>query len=342
MKKSLLALAVLGAFAGAAAAQSSVTLFGGLDLNARSIKNADVSQKQLATDGIYSSRIGIKGVEDLGGGLKAGFHIEGATTPDDGTAAGQTWKRRSTASLMGGFGELRLGRDYTPQFWNYTVFDPFGTNGVASSNNVNTVLASGAGTQVRADNTIGYFLPGGLGGLYGQFQISAAEAAAPNGNKNSGLRLGFATGPVDVAFAYGKTDVTGGNLKTTSLGASFLVGPVKLMGQYNQVKASATSLKQVNMLIGATVKVGAAGTVKASYDKANASGGTTDANDATLVGLGYEQALSARTSLYANYGSISNKGAQTFTVATIKSPASTIAMGGKKSTGYEFGVKHTF
>ena len=73
MKKSLLALAVLGAFAGAASAQSSVTLFGIVDVNARYVKTGDVKIKSLGTDGINSSRLGFRGVEDLGGGLKAGF-----------------------------------------------------------------------------------------------------------------------------------------------------------------------------------------------------------------------------------------------------------------------------
>src|SRR5436309_15281019 len=117
MKKSLLALAVLGAFAGAASAQSSVTLFGIVDVNARYGKTGDVKVKSLGTDGINSSRLGFRGVEDLGGGLKAGFHLEGALSPDDGTAGGFNFRRRSTVSLLGNFGEVRLGRDYTPSFW---------------------------------------------------------------------------------------------------------------------------------------------------------------------------------------------------------------------------------
>src|SRR5438105_13924062 len=161
MKKSLLALAVLGAFAGAASAQSSVTLFGVVDVNVKSVKNADTTTRQVGTDGLASSRLGFRGIEDLGGGLQAGFWIEGAMTPDDGTAGGQQWRRRSTVSLLGGFGEVRLGRDYTPTFWNLTIFDPFGTNGVGSylnlfaSGGVGTPVLSGAQTLVRASNTIG-------------------------------------------------------------------------------------------------------------------------------------------------------------------------------------------
>jgi len=201
MKKSLLALAALTAFAGAASAQSSVTLFGVIDVSARYVEYGDTSQYQLATDGNASSRLGFRGVEDLGGGLKAGFWLEGAVAADNGQASGQTWQRRATVSLMGGFGEIRLGRDYTPTFWNWTVFDPFGTVGVGAATNLGLEIAGitpggSYGTLVRADNTFGYFLPSGLGGFYGQAMITLGEGNI--GNKYYGGRLGWASGPFNV------------------------------------------------------------------------------------------------------------------------------------------------
>ena len=88
MKKSLLALAVLGAFAGVASAQSSVTLFGIVDVNAKYVKNDGSSRRvSLSTDGINSSRLGFRGVEDLGGGLKASFVLESGFDSSDGKAA---------------------------------------------------------------------------------------------------------------------------------------------------------------------------------------------------------------------------------------------------------------
>lgn len=76
MKKTLVALAALSTFAGAALAQSSVTLFGTVDLAARYTKGNGQNNKQLASDGLSSSRFGIRGEEDLGAGLKAGFWLE--------------------------------------------------------------------------------------------------------------------------------------------------------------------------------------------------------------------------------------------------------------------------
>ena len=125
MKKSLIALAVLAA-SGAAMAQSSVTLFGIVDTGVGYIDNggnevagstAGQNKYGMTTSGNATSRLGFRGVEDLGGGLKAGFWLEGQIDGDDGNAAGFNFKRRSTLSLMGGFGEVRMGREQTPSSW---------------------------------------------------------------------------------------------------------------------------------------------------------------------------------------------------------------------------------
>ncbi|MDB5817572.1 MAG: gram-negative porin family protein [Rhizobacter sp.] len=375
MKRSLLALAVLGAFAGAASAQSSVTLFGVLDVNAQNIKNNSSTQR-LSTDGIASSRLGFRGVEDLGGGLRASFHLEAALAPDTGTAGGSNnlstgavtngagssalFNRRATVSLLGGFGEVRLGRDYDPTFWNLTNFDPFGTNGVGSSLNMVSTLGSGVGTLVRANNSIGYFLPGNLGGLYGQAMVAAGEgaqavtgvgaAATPGaGNKYYGGRVGYAAGPFDVAVAYGQTtSFTGEKYKLGNVAGSWDFGVAKIMAQYINAKYDATSTlsgaigdrKQVNYLLGAVVPVGA-GEFHASYDRANQSGAGTGSNDANLMALGYVYNLSKRTALYGNIARIDNKGAQAFSVNGSITGTSLLT-GGRDSTGYEVGVRHSF
>jgi len=352
MKKSLLALAALTAFAGVASAQSSVTLFGVVDVNARNVKNGSPSLKSLSTDGNSSSRIGFRGVEDLGGGLRAGFWIEGAYGGDTGTGAGsvgngsaaQEWRRRATLSLIGGFGEVRLGRDYTPTFWNHTIFDPFGTNGVGSQTNLMvqqgqaSMLASGSTTLVRANNSIGYFLPA-MGGVYGQVMVAAGEGAF--GNKYTGFRLGYAAGPVNFAGSWGKTQATPTrDLTAMNFGGSFNLGFMTLMGQWHKYKVDAPSVDQTNILIGANVPVGK-GTFKVSYGKASSTGVT---RDATQIALGYVHDLSKRTALYTHFAKISNEGnaaAGARFVASGSGPAGLMATG-SGSTGYEFGVRHSF
>ncbi|MDQ0015972.1 putative porin [Variovorax boronicumulans] len=268
------ALAAL-AVAGVASAQSSVTLFGVVDasisgysstsrdqnngftydaqgrlagynpfyVNRGSVK---ASRRELANGAYNSSRLGFRGTEDLGGGLAASFWLEAPIKNDDGSEGVATFARRSTVSLSGGFGEIRLGRDYTATFWNDTVFDPFGTNGVGTnlistaSNSFgafNGVAASnktftdqfpnialptnvGGSNYARSSNTIGYFLPPNLGGFYGQLQYAFGEktkyspgTATPSALNNSrqgryvGGRFGYANGPLDVAVAYGSSTV---------------------------------------------------------------------------------------------------------------------------------------
>jgi predicted porin len=292
MKKSLVALAAL-AVAGVASAQSSVTLFGIVDatvsgwtnksedrnsatllnpfyLNQGSVKT---SQTALSNSGYNSSRIGFRGTEDLGGGLAASFWLEAPITNDDGQNGINTFARRSTVSLSGGFGEIRLGRDYTATFWNDTVFDPFGTNGSGTSLVFRANAASNAypasytlvggasnvtgSNYVRASNMVAYFLPPNLGGFYGQVQYAFNEkahydsdiTAIANTNQDTrsgryvGGRFGYANGPLDVAASYGESTIGSAfaagsttNLDTFNLGASYDFGPAKLFGEYSKTK----------------------------------------------------------------------------------------------------------
>lgn len=345
MKKSLLALAALTAFAGAASAQSSVTLFGVVDLNARNVKNGSAGDiTSLSQDGIASSRLGFRGVEDLGGGLRAGFWLEGALGPDTGTGSGslgngstsQQWQRRSTLSLLGGFGEIRLGRDYTPTFWNHTVFDPFGTVGVGAATNNWAQAGSGATTLVRASNTAGYFLPA-LGGVYGQVQIAAAEGTT--GNKYFGGRVGYAAGPVNVAVAYGVTEKLGtmaDDTIDTNVGFSWNFGFMNLMAQYRMSEQA--SAENTGFLVGATVPFGAS-TIKIAYSETEFSTGAI-APKAAQIAVGYQYDLSKRTALYANFSQVDNDAGLRFTAGS--GGPSAAAINGFKSTGAELGIRHTF
>lgn len=380
MKKSLLALAALTAFAGVASAQSSVTLFGVVDLNARNVKNGSAgSLKTMSTDGLASTRFGVRGVEDLGGGLRAGFWLEagfGADTAAGASAGadasgnrigtgGLVFNRRATLSLLGGFGEVRLGRDYTPTFWNHTIFDPFGTNGVASQTNLITP-ASGAsgsnttrvlgytsnglnsgtstGTVVRADNSIGYFLPT-MGGLYGQVMIAAGEGFT--GAKYVGGRFGYSAGPINFAVAVGRTEVTSSaDLSAVNFGGSWNLGFATLMAQYHSYEADRTGAAGFtldrsldNWMIGAVMPMGAS-SFKFSYAKSSGEfSDTVRDGDATQLGLGYQYDLSKRTALYANYSRVKNNNGARF-YASGSGPLN--AGTNFTSTGYEFGVRHSF
>lgn len=351
-----IALAVLATAAASANAQSTLTVFGLMDLSVNSVKNGSTTTRSMDTAGLNTSRIGFRGTEDLGGGLLAGFWLEAGVSGDTGGAGGGTgynssntsttgfFNRRSTLSLSGGFGEVRLGRDYTVNFNVSGKFDAFGANGFGNGSNLyankspfdksSTATTMGAASALRVNNAVSYFLPKDLGGFYGQVQVGAPEGVAGNGYK--GGLLGYAAGPVDVAFSYSQIDVfTSDKLKTTNLGGSYNFGVAKVYALYNQSKYGA--LKYTTYELSTSVPLGQ-GEFRASLGKGNAEGGTTAFNnsDATLWGLEYLYNLSKRTAVYTQAGSLKNKGASAMAVGGLGDAT------GAKSTGYGVGVRHTF
>ncbi|MDB5875031.1 MAG: Porin [Ramlibacter sp.] len=363
MKKTLIAVAALAA-TGLASAQSSVTLFGVIDANLQHVSNSGAaSSTRLANSGSSASRLGFRGTEDLGGGMSASFWLETGFNNDDGSGQtsnsnnqvsgqpappgllggqGLTFNRRSTVSLAGGWGELRLGRDYTPQFWSLLLFQPFGVVGVGNNQVLNSIITGV--TAVRASNTIGYLLPENLGGFYGQAQYWLGENASNVANSKdgtgAGVRLGYAAGPVDVAFAYGRTKyattATAGDTTQSNLAGSYNFGVAKLMALYERDKRNQTvALTGTGWSLGVLVPVGA-GEVRVSYDryKTNAAGEPT----AGKLAVGYRHNLSKRTALYVTVARVRNSGGSAAAVANgYGSPAINAS-----SSGYDLGLRHSF
>lgn len=237
-------------------------------------------------------------------------------------------------SLYGEFGELRLGRDLNPSFYNLSVFDPFATCGVGSGFNLATNLGSGAATLIRTDNAVSYILPSNLGGFYGHFQVAPGEGVP--GNRYTGARVGYQNGAWNTAVAFAKTGTaTQDDFKLMNAGISYDAGFAKFMALFNEAKYGVR--KQSNWELGVVTPVSAAGRVRASYQRADASGGGMDANDARQMAVGYGHSLSKRTSLYGTYSHLKNSGAARFAVGT---PPTAVA--GATSKGLEVGIMHTF
>ena len=310
MKKSLLALAVLGAFAGAASAQSSVTLYGKLDLGFA--KAAGSADKQVA-DG-SKSRVGFRGVEDLGGGLKAMFQFEHRFNPDDGTVTNAAfWHGISTVGLGGSFGTVNLGRQYTAAFSLATdVIDPFGGYTVAGLRDESLTKSV---ARLRTDNSVRY------DGAFGGLKVAADIAETPAGgvDRPYSVAAQYAAGPFMVAASY--DNPTGANDNLTTLGGSYTFGPAKVSLGLGRGKTDETNSRTVKQaLAGVTVSVGAAGQVLAGY--AQQEVGTDDATK--KVSLGYRHNLSKRTQLYTDVTRVNDLLSKT------------------EKTGYDFGVIHTF
>lgn len=349
MKKSMLALAALTAFAGAASAQSSVTIWGVADVSYGSVKANGKTATGLSTSGLSSNQLGFRGTEDLGGGLRANFHLEGALTPDNGTAAGLNFQRRSTVGLSGSFGEIRLGRDYTPSFWNATVYDPFGTNGVGAANTAGMLAAIGAtptttgngANAVRANNSIGYI--GNFGAVHLHAMMARGEGASVNTSNYVGFRVGYVQGPLSAHYGNGTTQgaTDAADTKYSNFGAAYDLKIARVMGLYLQEKTSGGA-KVTGQLVGLTVPMGAGmiRTAYSRYDVANSS------NDWNKFAVGYVHNMSKRTALYGTYARVSNDGAQIASVngntLSMAGTAFGAAAAGGNSTGFEIGVRHSF
>ena len=353
-----------------------MTLFGVVDAQFQHVSgDGNGSVNRLHNSGYNSSRLGFRRVEDLGGGLSASFWLEAGIANDDGSAAatnvnnqavnafnpatganapvragtqGLTFNRRSTVSLNGGFGEVRLGRDYTPSFWNHTVFDPFGTNGVGGTSNLSLGLGTTASVQttVRASNSIGYFLPGNLGGFYGQAQYAFGEnasnvGATKNDGRYIGFRVGYANGPLNIAGAYGITKLAAlDDYKNANIAGSYNLGVANLMAHWNQEKVgnlSGVGVTNTTYMIGALVPVGA-GEFRISLTSGKAKGGGFTVAKGNQIALGYVHNLSKRTALYTTYARISNGNGL---APSYHNGRAATTLGGDTS-GFDVGIKHSF
>jgi predicted porin len=360
-----LVVAALSSVASLAHAQATVEIFGLLDIGyLHTSADGNGSVSSINTDGNTSSRLGFRGTEDLGGGLKAAFWLEASVSPDSGVggstsldnksagaagingSAGLTFGRRSTVSLVGGFGELRLGRDYVPSFNNLTAsWHPFGTNGVGNAGQLFYQVNTGgttARTNVRASNSVGYFLPANLGGFTGHFMYAMGEQASNAGvppgaiaddGKHMGARIAYRSGALNMSIATGTTKYATGDFTQSNFAVNYQFGAAKLMYLWGKNDVGVTST--TSNMVGTQYKLGT-GEVRFAYTTLKAD---KVANDATQWAVGYVHDLSKRTALYANYSQLSNDG--TGTRFTVGSGNNTTTPGGG-STGYEFGVRHSF
>lgn len=340
MKKALIALAVLGLTGGAAVAQSSVTLFGVIDADVKYVKTGSVTLKKLDSGGLNTSRFGVRGTEDLGGGLKAGFWLESQVDTDTGVAGGGAafWGRRATVSLAGDFGEVRLGRNKTVSRLHLEDFDPTSFTGLGSVSAVYSNLGSGNGTSFgRADNLASYSLPGNLNGFYGGVDVSAGEGVGTN--KGQSVRLGYKGGPLHVSGAYANTSnlADTSKFKLASIGAAYDFGVIRPAFSYTETKFQAR--KQDIWTLSATAPLGQ-GQLWGSYTSAKTTGETGFATVGTpkLFAVGYIYNLSKRTALYTTFAQLKNDGTTRFALGG--APAATA--NGLKSSGFDVGIRHSF
>ena len=318
MKKSLLALAVLGAFAGAASAQSSVTLSGVLDAGILGNSN---DWKLGGSQSGYNA-FTISGKEDLGGGMSAFFLLNhrfrindgkmNTSTGNPGDASNTVFWRNAWVGLGSNFGDVRMGRILMPLQDMNGGFDAFDTGYVGS------VHTGGATATVRANNAIYYRSPNFAG-----FSVHAAYAAAEgqyinetagsfantagfqiptallNFENPMGFNVRWAAGPINLGVAY---DINTADYDTTGVYGSYNFGFMTLFGQFETGtinNAAGTQKEDTDAYsISAKIPMGA-WTFKAGYVAVSSSLAGQNANK---FGLGVQYDLSKRTNIYSNIG----------------------------------------
>lgn len=320
MKKSLIALAVLAA-SGAAMAQSSVTLYGVADAwvgqTSTTTAGVKVKQTEVGDGGFNGSRWGLKGSEDLGGGLKAIFTLESGFDISNGKSGqgGVLFGRQAFVGVQGGFGAVTLGRQYS-------AYDELrgATNQAYDSAFATTSGVWGNGLvdyTDRVNNSIAYTSPsfGGISGavVYGLGEnknLASAGNAAGKATDNLSMHIKYANGPVLVGYAYQEEKqpqasalVAQDKNKYNLIAGSYDFGVAALTGGYNEAKNNTTKDKEYQ--VGVSVPFGAASVaVGYAHSKSETAGVTTNAEGYSLTGL-YD--LSKRTRLYAGLSNTKQK-----------------------------------
>ena len=354
MKKSLIALAVLAA-SGAAMAQSSVTLYGRLDAALANVKTettantpanavASMSQTKIDSSILRTTFWGLKGTEDLGGGLKANFKLESNFNIDTGAmGAGPTtgtfqtaFEREASVGLSGGFGSVNLGRVYTSYFSLFSATDNITNGNIAQTDDI---WKSGVARDTQRTSNAVRFDSADFGGVSASVTYGIDEAATPATNKNGSnvsFHVKYAAGPLLVGVAYEEvkapylsTGVASTATKNTLIAGTYDFGVVKLTGGYN--KASDATRDDKEYQLGLNIPVSAAAVVMLGYVNSNSTGaGLTELNSKgyTLAG---QYSLSKRTALYA--GMFKSDLESGNTVAAFKTA---------KTTAAAVGVVHLF
>ncbi len=344
MKKTLLALAAIAA-SSAAFAQSSVTLYGVVDASLESVRG-DKTVTRVSSDNLSSSRFGLKGSEDLGGGTRANFALEAALKTDTGAADATFWSRQAWLGLSGNLGDLRLGRT------DSLIGEVAGNVLSAQPYDDLKLLNTRAGNaQRRTNNSITYILPSFGSGLTTSFQYStgtgspAGEVPGTSEGKSIGVSIKYAAGPLSAGVAYLslKDEVAGdavkSNANATLAYAGYDFGAAKVTAYYNAETAPLGGPGDRRLsVVGAKVAVPFSPefTLIAGLSTARNTEGRAAGDDnvqvATIKGI---YSLSKRTAVYGLFTNVNNGSATNFNVGAAASDDRT-------TRGFAVGVRHSF
>jgi predicted porin len=310
-----------------AGAQSNVSIYGLIDINLGYERAGDLRHHGVDHGELNGSRLGFRGSEDLGNGLKAIFTLESGYDPSTGRSeqGGRLFGRQSFVGLeSAGWGRITLGRQYSPAF---VAIDPFDATGGADRS-VGLLSRKAGGVkpayEVRFDNMVKYRSPEFRGlsvdaGYWFGEQTAASSDARREGD-GFGIAGLYKNGPLAASLVTQRIqrDATGGKVRTHGMGLSWDFGPVKTYFAYTRDKESGSQGdgKARTYDISAEIKAGAAGTIAVSYANRDESDDAAG-EDAHGWSAYYLHDLSRRTTLYTGYSQLTNKGGANYAIGNI-------------------------
>lgn len=322
--------AVLLALAAGAQAQSSLNVYGVIDLSVGSFQKSGVSggadnKHVTKVDGnqLVTSYIGFKGVEDLGDGLKAGFVLEGFLRPDTGASgrfgsADPFWSRAANVYLQGGFGKVTAGRQINLLYANVIAYNPFvGAFGLSPAVRL---TFDGSWGNDKGDsgwsNAVTYSTPN-LSGFTASVSAQAGETTDKSQRESYAVLAAYTAGPFSVGGAWQtvgsaqapKAAFAAGQRQTFGMaGASFDAGFAKFFAQYgalgNNGFSGSSRIDTKLFQLGASVPVTPMSKVMASFGQSKekaVEGGTTPNTTHQILTVAYDYNLSKRTDTYVAY-----------------------------------------
>ena len=325
-------VAVLAAGASGAWAQSTVTLYGIVDAAMERASNGSgASVTRLVSGQGSASRLGFRGTEDLGGGLRAIFSLEAAFNADNGSGAAAgalMFNRQSWVGLAGSWGQVTFGRQFRPEARAVFGMDPFDAGSVASPPNTY------ANTVFRSDNAIVYETPR-MAGFVGRVMYATGERAGgvPGALDDVGASLQYYNGPLYLAYGYDSLRNASATDRRNwhSLGGSYDFGPAKLYGAYRIREEGVANLDEANYWIGVGVPIGPL-TLQATVGRVNDK--TALDRDAKGYSIGAEYLLSKRTDIYMRHARLRNRNGATFGLDN--------GVNGPSPSSFVAGIRHRF
>ncbi|MEO5659211.1 MAG: porin [Polaromonas sp.] len=348
MNKQLIALAALTLTSGMAAAQSSVTVYGTVDLGVLTQNHAPAggSSTTIANGGISPSIWGFRGSEDLGNGLKANFNLEGHFFADTGAGTGNIlFRRQSNVGLSSAnFGTVTLGNQYSPAILAFAATDPRGLR-ENFSGLYSWAFNSGALTAGNnGNNDVGVFIQNAISysNTFGPVGIGAAYSVSET--KGAVYSLGATyTGPVTVSAGYQSTNLPGTSERMSTIytvGAGYTVGD--FTGKLNYLRginknAALVETSKVGVVgVGVDWKTASNNTVMAAAYFGKDKDNSTD-KTRTLI-LSDEYALSKRTTLYGTLAFADAKPGATLLTTVISGGTAADTT----TSLLNVGIRHTF